>query len=164
MIFSPCLSGNQPIRTRYLGHVTGSQPIRDQCSLILVGSWLYVYLSLSCPASNLHRFSISPPTISFSLNSLSTSITLSPSIPVDYRYFVVICRHSGHLQKLEGCPFCNRYFCRIISTADSPLPLRNSPPSRLPQSSMSPLRLPSPKKVLPLHSSAFHSWLPLMSL
>ena len=26
----------QPIRTRYLGHVTGYQPIRDQCFLIRV--------------------------------------------------------------------------------------------------------------------------------
>eukprot|EP00116_Pleurobrachia_bachei_P016619 sb/3476881/ len=31
----PTETSKQPIRTRYLGHVTGYQPIRDQYSLIL---------------------------------------------------------------------------------------------------------------------------------
>eukprot|EP00116_Pleurobrachia_bachei_P014573 sb/3474835/ len=38
-------TSKHPIRTRYLGHVTGNQPITDQCFLIRSVSAVYLYSS-----------------------------------------------------------------------------------------------------------------------
>ena len=52
IVHEPTESSKQPIRTRYLGHVTGYQPIRDQYSLIrsvpgIIGHiWSYFFLLL----------------------------------------------------------------------------------------------------------------------
>eukprot|EP00116_Pleurobrachia_bachei_P006455 sb/3466717/ len=82
-------TSKQPIRTRYLGHVTGHQPIRDQYSLTSSSSSLSSS-SLELPAtclsfhgSHRHTFKSNTPLISVSVSiSVSAPVSVSVSVSV----------------------------------------------------------------------------------